>query len=253
MKKGTLLKFTETQKNRLPNDTPPLPKFLKIYQDFTDQILEAFISADIPLYKLNNPKIKTLFNDLIINRAKAAVNQLGLDNALIQICTYLSLLDVIEMAQESSFSIEKVQCIIILIRSICISLPIIIFIYTMVNVSYFTELSYEEMLNSNAVAVSFGFKVHKTFAYIVPFFVGCSTFGSLNGGMLSIPRMYFVAARNNHLPEAFSFVNRTKTPAFAIIFCGMASIFYLFVLDTSSLILMATLVESSAILVCMKQ
>ncbi|OAF65484.1 hypothetical protein A3Q56_06773 [Intoshia linei] len=96
-----------TKKHRFSNDTPPLPKFLKISHDFTDQILEAFISADIPLYKLINPKIKALFNDIIINRAKAAVNQLGLDNALIQICTYLYLLDVIEMDQESSFSIEK--------------------------------------------------------------------------------------------------------------------------------------------------
>ncbi|OAF65386.1 hypothetical protein A3Q56_06897 [Intoshia linei] len=145
---------------------------------------------------------------------------------------------------------ELVNPFVNLPRAIYLSMPFVMIIYVLTNVAYFTELTVDEVINSNAVAVSFAFKISKYFAYTIPFFVAASTFGSLNGCMLSVPRMYFVGGRYNHLPEMFSFINSTKTPGFSIIFTGITSCCFLFTTKTSDLIVALTFVESLAIFAC---
>ncbi|OAF71853.1 hypothetical protein A3Q56_00403, partial [Intoshia linei] len=135
-------------------------------------------------------------------------------------------------------------------RSIYIALPFVTIIYFFTNFAYFTELSYEEMINSNAVAISFAYKFNKIFSYSIPFFVGCSTFGGLNGALLSVPRMCYVAGRKGDLPQIFSLVHSTNTPGFSVIFIGIVSCCFLFTESVDSLVVAFTFVESAAILIC---
>ncbi|XP_017492877.1 PREDICTED: LOW QUALITY PROTEIN: large neutral amino acids transporter small subunit 2-like, partial [Rhagoletis zephyria] len=92
-------------------------------------------------------------------------------------------------------------------RAICISMPVVTLIYVVTNISYFSVLSPEEMLSSDAVAVTFGDKMLGFMSWLMPFFVACSTFGSLNGAIFASSRLFFVGARNGHLPAAISLIN----------------------------------------------
>uniref|UniRef100_A0A672FSM5 Asc-type amino acid transporter 1-like n=1 Tax=Salarias fasciatus TaxID=181472 RepID=A0A672FSM5_SALFA len=66
-------------------------------------------------------------------------------------------------------------------RAIYISIPLVTFVYTLTNIAYFSSMSPEELLSSNAVAVTFGEKLLGVFSVIMPISVALSTFGGING------------------------------------------------------------------------
>ncbi|GAB5582211.1 Y+L amino acid transporter 2 [Prionailurus iriomotensis] len=66
-------------------------------------------------------------------------------------------------------------------RAIVISIPLVTFVYTFTNVAYFTAMSPQELLASNAVAVTFGEKLLGYFSWVMPVSVALSTFGGING------------------------------------------------------------------------
>ena len=85
-------------------------------------------------------------------------------------------------------------------------------IYILANLAYFAALTPDEMLDSDAVAVSFAAKVMGPIAPLVPLFVACSCVsvlilkmvltllnglqvGSLNGIIFTTSRMFFAGAR----------------------------------------------------------
>ena len=65
----------------------------------------------------------------------------------------------------------------------------------------------------------FGQRVLGPFQYAVPVFVALSTFGSLNGILMTSGRLFMAGARQGHLPPVLSFINvkaRTPTPAMLV-------------------------------------
>ncbi|XP_014216009.1 large neutral amino acids transporter small subunit 2 isoform X2 [Copidosoma floridanum] len=130
-------------------------------------------------------------------------------------------------------------------RAICISMPLVTVIFVLTNVAYFVVLTREEILASNAVAFTFGDKLFGTMSWIMPLFVACSTFGALNGAIFASARLFFVGARNGHLPTAISLINvRNLTPMPSLIFLCIVTIVLLFFNDVYSLINYVSFVET---------
>ena len=73
-------------------------------------------------------------------------------------------------------------------RAIAISCILVTVVYVLTNVAFYTTLSVPEVLGSEAVAVTFAERVFGYFAFLVPIFVAMSTFGGVNGILLTSSR-----------------------------------------------------------------
>uniref|UniRef100_G3Q7Q8 Cystine/glutamate transporter n=1 Tax=Gasterosteus aculeatus aculeatus TaxID=481459 RepID=G3Q7Q8_GASAC len=102
--------------------------------------------------------------------------------------------------------------------AICISMAIVTSCYVLTNVAYYTVMTAEELLDSEAVAVTFAEKLMGNFSIAVPFFVALSCYGSMNGGHFALSRMFYVASREGQLPEVLSMIHvRRHTPLAAVL------------------------------------
>jgi len=121
--------------------------------------------------------------------------------------------------------------------AIYISMPLCTIVYLLANVAYYVVLSSEEMVNSNAVALTFAYKTMGSYAWIMSIFVAMSCFGALNSSFYASSRLYFVGARENHLPNVFSMVSpKSFTPVPSLLLTGTLTLFYLCVEDVFELI-----------------
>ncbi|KAM3843139.1 cystine/glutamate transporter [Diretmus argenteus] len=121
--------------------------------------------------------------------------------------------------------------------AICISMAIVTCCYVLTNVAYYTVMSAEELLASDAVAVTFAEKLLGKFSVAVPVFVALSCYGSMNGCLFAFSRMFYVASREGHLPEVLSMIHiRRHTPLAAVIVLYPMTMFQLFVGDIYSLL-----------------
>ncbi|KAK9517627.1 hypothetical protein VZT92_022980 [Zoarces viviparus] len=121
--------------------------------------------------------------------------------------------------------------------AISISMAIVTFCYVLTNVAYYTVMSADELLASEAVAVTFAEKLMGKFSIVVPVFVALSCFGSMNGGLFALSRMFFVASREGQLPEVLSMIHvRMHTPLAAVLILYPMTILQVFVGDIYSLL-----------------
>ncbi|XP_037316804.2 cystine/glutamate transporter isoform X2 [Pungitius pungitius] len=121
--------------------------------------------------------------------------------------------------------------------AICISMAIVTSCYVLTNVAYYTVMTAEELLASEAVAVTFAEKLMGNFSIVVPFFVALSCYGSMNGGVFALSRMIFVASREGQLPEVLSMIHvRRHTPLAAVIILYPMTMLQVFVGDIYSLL-----------------
>merc|ERR1712193_528531 len=70
-------------------------------------------------------------------------------------------------------------------RAIAISCTLVTVVYVLTNGGFYTTLSVPEVLGSEAVAVSFATRMYGSFAFMIPVFVAMSTFGGVNGILLT--------------------------------------------------------------------
>lgn len=130
-------------------------------------------------------------------------------------------------------------------RAIYISLPLVTIIYVLANVAYLAVLTPQEMIASNAIAVTFGDKVLTYGSWIIPIMVAISAFGGLSVHIMTSSRMCFVSARNGHMPELLSFINVKRfTPTPSLVFLCILSLLYLFISDVYVLITYSSVVET---------
>ncbi|KAK3921848.1 Large neutral amino acids transporter small subunit 2 [Frankliniella fusca] len=130
-------------------------------------------------------------------------------------------------------------------RAICISLPMVTIIYVLANIAYFVVLTRDELLSSNAVAVLFGEKMLDVMSWTMPVFVACSTFGALNGAIFASSRLFFVGARQGHLPAAIALINvKRLTPVPSLVFLCIITLVLLVIKDVYVLINYVSFVES---------
>jgi len=120
-------------------------------------------------------------------------------------------------------------------RAIGISCTIVVLIYFFTIVSFHTTLSVSEVLGSEAVAVTFSDRLYGKMAWVMSLFVACSTFGGVNGTLLTASRLFMVGAREGQMPSLLTCIHVDRaTPVPSVIALTILCLLYL----TSSNIIM---------------
>uniref|UniRef100_A0A3P8X8V7 Cystine/glutamate transporter n=1 Tax=Esox lucius TaxID=8010 RepID=A0A3P8X8V7_ESOLU len=119
--------------------------------------------------------------------------------------------------------------------AICISMAIVTSCYVLTNVAYYTVMSAEELLASEAVAVTFAEKTMGNFSLAVPIFVALSCFGSMNGGLFAFSRWAASTQVSNCILGCFMLDNE-KCLFVPVLISYPMTMFQLFVGDIYSLL-----------------
>uniref|UniRef100_A0A8C2XDD6 Solute carrier family 7 member 8b n=1 Tax=Cyclopterus lumpus TaxID=8103 RepID=A0A8C2XDD6_CYCLU len=121
--------------------------------------------------------------------------------------------------------------------AIFISMPVVTLVYVSANLAYITAMSPQELLASNAVALTFGEKMLGLMSWIMPISVALSTFGGVNGSLFTSSRLFFAGAREGHLPRLLAMIHiKSCTPIPALVFTFSSTLLMLCTSDMYTLI-----------------
>ncbi|KAJ3626099.1 hypothetical protein MTP99_016622 [Tenebrio molitor] len=121
--------------------------------------------------------------------------------------------------------------------AIAISCTLVTVVYVLTNVAFYTTLSPAELLGSEAVAVSFADKLFGPLAWTIPVFVALSTFGAVNGILLTSSRLFYAGACHGQMPEILTMIQAQRlTPTPSVLVMALLSMVYLTVSDIFALI-----------------
>lgn len=105
-------------------------------------------------------------------------------------------------------------------------------VYTFANVAFYAGVTLEEIVESQAVAVTFAEHHYGMFAWVMPLCVAMSCFGTVNGMLMTSSRLFYVGARENQMPSILCMVNPyTGTPLPSVFFTMFLSLAYLTLSD----------------------
>ncbi|XP_061196716.1 b(0,+)-type amino acid transporter 1-like [Saccostrea echinata] len=122
-------------------------------------------------------------------------------------------------------------------RTNILGLMVTTIVYLLVNISYLTVMTSTELVNSPAVAATWGDRVLGTASVLMPLSVMFSTFGAANGALFGGGRALYAAAREGHFPEVLSYIHcKYYTPFPSIIFTIVISLFMVIPGDIGSLV-----------------
>lgn len=131
-------------------------------------------------------------------------------------------------------------------RAIIISITSITVIYILVNIAYFAVLSQEDILNSSAIAVTFGKQTLGVASFLMPLSVALSTTSGLNALIFSSSRILFVGARQGQLFSLLNMISvNHRTPIPSLLFVGFMSMLYLSSTAVQSLVNYLIFIEAS--------
>ncbi|XP_028666327.1 cystine/glutamate transporter-like [Erpetoichthys calabaricus] len=121
--------------------------------------------------------------------------------------------------------------------SIILSMVTVTITYLLTNISYYTVMTSEDILASNAVAVTFADRALQRFSSIIPFLVAVSCLGTLIRGCFTTPRVLFSASREGQWPILFSMIHiRRHTPLPAVLILYPMMVFMILVSEVFGLL-----------------
>ena len=107
-------------------------------------------------------------------------------------------------------------------RAIAISCVLVTVIYVLTIVSFHTTLSVSEVLGSEAVAITFSNRLYGKVAWVMSIFVACSTFGGVNGTLLTASRLFMAGGREGQMPYLLTMIHiekATPVPSVLVLTC----------------------------------
>ncbi|XP_064599100.1 Y+L amino acid transporter 2-like [Liolophura sinensis] len=114
-------------------------------------------------------------------------------------------------------------------RSVYISFTLIITLYCLTNMAYFSILSHTEITSTDAVGVLFISRLYSPLTTVISVLVAISSAGSLVAVVMGHSRLLFAAGRVGHMPSFVGMVHQKyRTPSPSIIILSFLTLVMLF-------------------------